>query len=434
VTTLEQLRRDALRCQAAALAAVEPGALVVAALTRPEVQSRLIEPGGSVHLLGVGKAAAAMTRAALGRLGASVRTALLVAPEGVPTDAPASVQVMTAGHPVPTPDSMRAGEAALELAKHTGPEAQLVVLLSGGTSALLAAPADPLTLADKQAVTRLLLAGGADIGALNAVRKHCSRVKGGGLLRAARRSAGVWTFILSDVLGDDLATVGSGPTVADPTTFADALAVLDRFGSRADVPPAVRCHLEAGVRGEVPETVKPGDPLLARSRTMVVGNNGTAVDAARRAAEALGYVTTVVPPLVGDAAEAGRGLVARLRALPGNHAVALVAGAEPIVRVAPGGCGGRAQHLGLAAALALADTPAVVLAVGTDGVDGPTDAAGALVDGTLVARARARGIDLETALERTDSHPALDALDALVRTGPSGTNVSDLVVALRPAC
>jgi len=236
------------------------------------------------------------------------------------------------------------------------------------------------------------------------------------------------------VLDDDLATIASGPTVADPTTFEDALAVLDRFALRARVPPAVVRHLEAGGRGEAPETVKPGDPLLSRSRTIVVGNNKTAVEAARRAAEALGYTAAVLPPLTGDAAEAGRAIVARLRALPGGGAAAVVAGAEPTVRVMRGGRGGRAQHLALAAALALGDLRAVVLAAGTDGVDGPTDAAGALVDAGLVARATAAGVDLRAALDRTDSHPALDALGALVRTGPTGTNVSDLVVALRVAC
>jgi glycerate 2-kinase len=434
VTTLDELRRDALRCHAAALAAVEPGSLLAAALEDQAVRARLVEGGHPVHLLAAGKAGVAMARTALGRLGTLVRRSLVVVPADRVGDALPAGRVVTAGHPVPTADSIRAADAALELAAATGPGASLVVLLSGGASALLAAPAAQLTLADKQAVTRCLFEGGADVAALNAVRKHCSRLKGGGLLRAARRADGVWTFVLSDVLNDDLSTIGSGPTVADPTTFEDALAVLDRLALRARIPPAVVRHLEAGRRGELAETVKPGDPLLARSRPIVVGNNGMAVEAARRAAEALGYATAVLPPLTGDAAMEGRAIVGRLRALPGSGRVALVAGAEPTVQVVPGGRGGRAQHLALAASLALGELRAVVLAVGTDGVDGPTDAAGALVDGGLVARAAAAGVDIRGALERTDSHPALDALAALVRTGPSGTNVSDLVVALRAAC
>jgi glycerate-2-kinase len=244
----------------------------------------------------------------------------------------------------------------------------------------------------------------------------------------------VVALVLSDVLGDDLATIGSGPTVADPSTFADALAVLDRHGVRAAAPAALVRHLEAGTRGQAAETLAPGDPLLARVTTEVIAGNETVVAAAARAATALGYATTVLAPLAGDAAAAGRLVAARLAALPRDRPQALVAGAEPTVRVVPGGAGGRAQHLALAAALALAGEPAVLLAAGTDGVDGPTDAAGALVDGSLAERARRAGLDPAAALAATDSHPLLDALGALVRTGPTGTNVADVVVALRDAC
>lgn len=429
----DRLRRDALACHAAALAAVEPGALVAAALAEPEVRGALAA-GTGIHLLATGKAAAAMARVAGAALAASIRAALVVLPEGSVAGGGLPGPVLFAGHPVPSVGSVAAGEAALALGASTGPDTPLLVLLSGGSTALLMAPAAPLTLADMQATTRLLLEAGVDIVGLNVVRKHCSLVFGGGVLRAAHRAPVVWTLVLSDVLGDDLATVGSGITVADPSTFADALAVIDRAGVRGRTPASVVRRLEAGMRGEVPETVKPGDPLLARSRVRIVGNNQTAVEGARRAAEALGYRTAVLAPLTGDAEAAGRGLAAALRALPPGPAAALVAGAEPTVRVVPDGRGGRAQHLALAASLALGDLPAVVLAAGTDGVDGPTDAAGAVVDGTLPARARAAGLDLEAALARTDSHPALDALGALVRTGPTGTNVTDVVVALRAAC
>jgi hydroxypyruvate reductase len=439
---LASLRRDAARCHAAALAAVAPDALVAARLSRRGETLTSTRPGagevathaGPVRLLAVGKAAAAMARAALGPVGPSLETGLLVVPEGgAPAPSP-RLRTIDAGHPVPTAASVRAARAALALAASIRADTLLLVLLSGGASALLTAPAPGLTLADKQRVTRRLLDGGADITAINAVRKHCSRVKGGGLLRAAARSHAVWTLVLSDVLDDDLSTIGSGPTVADPTTFADALSALARYLSPGRAPAAVVRRLEAGARGEIAETVKPGDPLIRRTHTSVIGGNATAVEAARRTAQALGYATTVLPPLLGDAASAGRTLAARLRALPANRASAVVAGAEPVVRVVAGGRGGRAQHLALAAALALEAVPAVVLAVGTDGIDGPTDAAGALVDGGLATRARRAGIDLAAALEATDSHPVLGALGALVRTGPTGTNVADLVVALRAAC
>jgi hydroxypyruvate reductase len=442
VNRLARLRRDAERCRVAALAAVEPGKLVAATLVRrgPRLVltaadgSTVAEHAGPVHLVAVGKGAMAMARAAMVSLGASLKTGLVVVPNGVDVGMSPQVRLVGAGHPLPTAASGRAGRAALTIASCTGADTLLLVLVSGGASSLLTVPARGITLADKQRVTRRLLAAGADVAALNAVRKHCSQLKGGGLLRAGGRARAVWTLVLSDVLGDDLSTIGSGPTAADPTTFRDALAVLERFGLRERGSAAIVRHLETGARGEIVETLKPGDPLVARTRHVVVGNNATAVEAARRAAEALGYAAAVLPPFTGDAAEAGRALAARVRALPPTRATALLAGGEPTVRVRAGGRGGRAQHLALAAALALDGVPAVVLAVGTDGVDGPTDAAGALVDGGLVARARARNIDLATALDATDSHPVLERLGVLVRTGPTGTNVTDLVVALRAAC
>jgi glycerate 2-kinase len=309
------------------------------------------------------------------------------------------------------------------------------VLLGGGASSLLVAPAGAVTLADKQAVTAALLASGADIVALNTVRKHCSRIKGGRLARAARDAAGVWTLLLSDVAGDDPAIIASGPTVADPTTFADARDVFERWLAPDAVPPRVRAHLDAGVLGRVEESVKPGDAVLDRTVTRVLAGNRTAVDAAAATASRLGFEPHPIrEPLCGDAAAAARLVVATLDALPRQVPVAVVAGGETTVQVVHGGRGGRSQHLALAAAVALAGRPGVLLAAGTDGVDGPTDAAGACVDGRSVARARARAFDAAAALAATDSHPLLAATGDLVRTGPTGTNVADLVVALRPAC
>jgi glycerate-2-kinase len=299
---------------------------------------------------------------------------------------------------------------------------------------LLVAPAGDLTLADKQAITAGLLTSGADIAALNTVRKHCSRVKGGGLARAACHAHGVWTLLLSDVIDDDPATIASGPTVGDPTTFADALDVLQRWLEPDVVPPRIRAHLQAGRRGRHAETVKPGDPVLARGVTRVLAGNRTAVAAAAEAARRLGFTPHVVPaPLAGDAAEAGRRVVVALEEAPRDRPVAVVAGGETTVCVVPGRRGGRSQHLALAAALALEGRPGVLLAAGTDGVDGVTDAAGACVDGGTVSRARGCGLDGAAALAETDSNALLAATGDLVRTGPTGTNVADLVVALRRA-
>src|SRR5579885_2389146 len=312
-----------------------------------------------------------------------------------------------------------------------GPDVLVLAVLSGGASALLEVPVPGVALEELRALTAALLAAGADIAALNTVRRHCSLVKGGGLARAARRAAGLWALVLSDVVGDDPAVIASGPTVADPTTFAEALAVLERLPARS-VPAAIRAHLERGAAGRAAETVKPGDPVLARTATVIVGGNRHAVEAAAAEARARGYATRVLArPFTGDAAEAGRHLAATILALPPSGGAALVGGGETTVRVVAGGRGGRCQHLALAAAVVLAGSDAVLLAAGTDGVDGPTDAAGACVDGGTVARACARGYDAAAALAATDSFPLLEATGDLVRSGPTGTNVADVVVALR---
>jgi glycerate-2-kinase len=365
---------------------------------------------------------------------------LVLVPHGVPGDT-GPVGLAFGGHPVPDAAGAAATARLVALVSGAGSDTLVVLVLSGGASSLLVAPAPGLTADDEAGVARALLASGADIAAMNAVRKHCSAVKGGGLARAAGGAAGLWTLALSDVAGDDPAVIGSGPTVPDPTTFADVAAVLARWLAPGDVPPAVAAHVAAGVAGRIAETAKPGDPAFARATTVVIGSNRDAVDAAARAAAERGYAVDVVPePIAGDAAAAGRALAARLRAAPRGRPAAVVAGGEPTVRVRPGGRGGRAQHLALAAAIALAGEPAVLLAAGTDGVDGPTDAAGACVDGGTIARAigveseRASGDDAERALAETDSHGVLVASGDLVRTGPTGTNVADVVVGLRAAC
>ncbi|OLE60695.1 MAG: hypothetical protein AUI36_12155 [Cyanobacteria bacterium 13_1_40CM_2_61_4] len=259
-------------------------------------------------------------------------------------------------------------------------------------------------------------------------------MKGGGLARAAARSASLWALLLSDVVSDDPTLVASGPTVADASTFRDAARVLEDYLPPDRVPPAIRAHVARGLTGDVPETVKAGDPVLARVRTLILAGNRDALAGAARVAAARGYAAEVLAtPLTGDATAAGRMLAGRLRAAPRDRPVAILAGGETTVRVRPGGRGGRSQQLALAAAIALAGEPGVVLAAGTDGIDGPTAAAGACVDGDSVARARASGLDPERALDATDSNPLLAATGDLVVTGPTGTNVADVVVALRGA-
>jgi glycerate-2-kinase len=437
--TLAMLRADARACLDAALAAVDPARLVEARLWRRGAVLVLTDVyggeigrhAGPVLVVGAGKAALAMGRAAAALAGDACRGGQLIVPEPAAAGCPGGVRVASGRHPIPDDAGARASAALLETVACADRETLVVAVLSGGASSLLVAPAVGIPLADKQAVTAALLAAGAPIDALNVVRRHCSRVKGGGLARAAAGAAGLWVLLLSDVVGNDPAVIASGPAAADATTFADAAAILAHYLGPAEVPASISAHLARGVAGELVETLKPGDPLLAAVRSVGVGDNRTAVAAAADAAAARGHAVETIPtPIVGDAAAAGRSLARHVLALPRGGA--LVAGGETTVRT-KGGVGGRAQHLALAAALALAGTSAVLLAAGTDGVDGPTDAAGACVDGETVARARAAGWDVGDALARTDSHPLLAHTGDLVRTGPTGTNVADVVVALRGA-
>jgi glycerate 2-kinase len=425
-----------LRAEARAIAAAGVEAVDAGRRLRPALEAWLAaRPGrGGVRVIAAGKAAGAMMRTALDA-GLMVERGLVVATHWH-GEWPASIAAVKAGHPIPTEASEAAGRAALDLAAHAAADEAVLVLLSGGASALLVAPVDGVTLADKQATTKLLLEAGASIDELNAVRKHLSAVKGGGLAAAARCE--IVTFALSDVVGpvaDDPGVIGSGPTAPDGSTWADALAVVTRRGVLARLPAGVRARLEAGARGEVAETPKPGDPRLARATWHLIGSRVDAMDAARNAAIDRGFSTiTIEAPIVGTARDAGPAFVARAlevsRRLP--RPVCVVGAGETTVRVVGRGKGGRNQELALSVAAALDGLrePAAFLSVGTDGIDGPTDAAGGLVDGTTLGRARALGVDLDARLADNDAYHALDRLGDLVRTGPSDTNVGDVQVLL----
>ena len=421
-------REAAVAIWRAALAAAEPGRLVRRALGRLEAAVAAVR--GRVVVLGCGKAGAAMARAVEDALGERVAEGFVVVKDGY-TSPTRRITVAEAGHPVPDARGLAAADRLLAAATAAGPDDLVLFLVSGGGSALTPAPAPPVTLADKQAATRALLAAGADIGELNAVRKHLSRHKGGQLARAAA-PARVISLILSDVIGDRLDVIASGPTAPDPTTFGDALAVLDRRGVRASAPPSVLARLQAGVRGEVPETPKPGDPVFARVDHVIVGNNALVVQAAADEARRLGLVPHVLEhPVQGEAREAAGDLLARARRLPAGSC--LVAGGETTVTVRGPGRGGRCQEFALAAALAMEDDdPFVVLAAGTDGTDGPTDAAGAVVDAGTAARGRRAGLDAGRCLNANDSYTFLRAAGDLLVSGPTNTNLLDLYLVLKP--
>jgi glycerate 2-kinase len=383
-----------------------------------------------VLVLGAGKAGASMACAVEAILGARVSEGFVVVKDGYRLPA-ARIEIAEAGHPVPEARGLAASARLLALAEAATADDLVLFLVSGGGSALTPAPAPPVTLAEKQALTRLLLAAGATINELNAVRKHLSRLKVGLLARAAW-PATVLTLALSDVIGDPLDVIASGPTAPDPTTYADALAVLERREARDRAPGSIVERLRAGAAGRLPETPKPGDQAFARVTNTIIGNNALIVDAASAAAARLGYRPHVLTrSLQGEAREVARDLVARARALPGP--ACLIAGGETTVTVRGQGQGGRCQEFALAAALELeAGDETIVLAAGTDGTDGPTSAAGGLVDAGTIARGRAAGRDAARALADNDATPFLRATDDAVVTGPTNTNLLDLYLILRP--
>jgi hydroxypyruvate reductase len=343
-------------------------------------------------------------------------------------------RVRVAGHPVPDERGLAAALEAEALLEGLGRDDVLLLLLSGGASALMPAPSPGLRLEHKARTTSLLLRAGATIQELNTVRKHLSRLKGGGLARRAA-PARVISLVLSDVVGDDLSTIASGPTVPDPTTFDGALGVLEKRRVLSKVPLPVRRHLEAGARGEAPETPKAGDPAFRRTSTHVVGSNRRSVRAAAREASRLGLRPVVLPTrLDGEAREVARCLVAILReAADARRPTCLLAGGETTVTVLGDGRGGRNQELAVAAAQPLDGfpVPAVVASLATDGIDGMSDAAGGVVDDQSLRRAKALGLPSPAAfLEQSDSRSFLGPLGDLILTGPTGTNVVDITVLL----
>ena len=372
-----------------------------------------------------------MASAAARYFGSRIRSGLVI---GVgPQDVPDRFESIVGGHPIPTESSERAGRRALAVAESLEADEALVVLLSGGASALMAVPGDGVTLEDKRATTGRLLRAGADIHALNTVRKHLSAIKGGWLAAQARGPCRA--LAISDVVGDDLSVIASGPTVGDASRFEDALEVVRRFGGEAGYPPAVVARLRHGVAGAVPETPMPGDARLAQTTTAVIGSRRDAMAGAVAEAGALGYeVLRLDDPVIGEARTTAvshlRAVLARADGI--GRPACVVSSGETTVHVTGAGKGGRNQEFALAAAemLARIDAPAVVASIGTDGIDGPTDAAGAFSDRTTMARARAAGLSPDRFLFDNNAYAFFDALGDLIHTGPTGTNVGDLQLVL----
>jgi hydroxypyruvate reductase len=385
----------------------------------------------NIYVIGAGKASAEMARAIERLLGKRIQRGLINVQRGCAASL-RRIELNPSGHPVPDRDGEAGAARIAEITAEAGPHDLVICLISGGASALMPLPAPPVTLQEKQETTRLLLNCGADIHEINCVRKHISHIKGGQLARLAY-PATVLTLILSDVIGDDPDVIGSGPTVPDRSTFAQASAIFEKYAIWDRLPPGVRKRIAAGAE----ETPKPGDKIFDRVQNLIVGSNRLAVDAAAREARALGFHTLVLTTtLNGEAREVARvhpAVAREIRAAgrPVRPPSCVISGGETTVTIRGGGLGGRSQEFALAAAIDLAGLKDVlILSAGTDGSDGPTDAAGAFADGTTLSRAKSKGLDAAAYLANNDSYHFFDALGDLIKTGPTGTNVADIQLIL----
>jgi glycerate 2-kinase len=388
-----------------------------------------------ILLIGTGKASASMAQAVEKVLGERITRGIIVTKYGhsLPLQ---STEVVEAGHPLPDLKGLKGAEEIVRLLRESGPEDLVIFLLSGGGSALLPFPVSGITLEEKQGMTQLLLDCGADINEINTLRKHISQIKGGWVARWAYPSP-VLGFILSDVVGDPLDVIASGPTVPDTSTFEDAWAILKKYDLLDKVAPSIQKRLLRGKKGEDEETPKPGDPAFEKVRNVLIGSNILALRAAQKEAASLGFKTLVLSSsIVGETREAARFHIAIGREVvssgnPLGRPACIISGGETTVTIKGHGLGGRNQEFVLAAAIEMAGLEGVVLlSGGTDGTDGPTDAAGAIADSTTLKRAQALGIDPRAHLENNDAYPFFRRLGDLVVTGPTQTNVMDVRILL----
>ncbi len=383
----------------------------------------------SLLVAGFGKAACAMAAAMEEQFGDSIDRGVIITPYGHCPEKHAfqKIRLYEGGHPIPDEHGQAGTAEIIRLLKGSDEHSCIVCLISGGGSALLVSPCEGISLPEKKQVTTLLLRAGAAINELNTVRKHLSSVKGGRLAEIAH-PARVVSLILSDVAGDKLDVIASGPMAPDDSTFGDAMRVIEKYKLSAAMPAAVMEFLTKGSKGLVPETPKKGDAVFERVDNIIVAGNGIALAAARSAAESLGYPAEILTSgLTGEAREAGRWLARRAMSMKGP--ACLISGGETTVTVTGTGTGGRNLELALAFAMEIQGVPGItLLSAGTDGKDGSADAAGAVVDGGTVARARAEGLDPEAHLANNDSYAFFRQAGGLVITGPTGTNVMDIQV------
>lgn len=439
--TLKKLRHDALIIFQAGLSAVDPARCIARHLDRRdnllEIENHLYNLSNyqNIYVIGAGKAAAAMGKALEMLLGGYLTAGIINTKYGhaLPLK---TIKIHEAGHPVPDVSGLRGTQEIVRLLQLTGEKDLIFCLLSGGGSALLPLPVEGVTLEEKQEMTRMLLECGATIHEINALRKHLSRVKGGRLARLACPSPLI-SLILSDVIGDDLDVIASGPTAPDRSTYRDCLKILDKYNLQNRVPPSILNLLSKGARGEIEETPKVGDPAFKRTQNVIIGRNLDAVEAAKQKACELGYHTLILSTFVqGETREIARMHAALAREiLSSGHPVpkpaCLISGGETTVTLRGSGLGGRNQEFALAAAMKIDGLRDVlILSGGTDGTDGPTEAAGALADGTTLRRASKIGLDALRYLRENNSYHFFRPLGDLLITGPTRTNVMDLRLVL----
>ncbi len=435
-SSLEEIYRAAVR-------AVEPAILLRKTLRisgsrllveTPKVKHRL-PLNGRVYVIGAGKGVDLTAGVWEGILGGRLEEGILVVRDRAYRGHPERLSILVGGHPLPDKRSVDGTEKCLRLLSRAAHNDWVIFFLLGGASSLLIQPPPGLTLDDKRAVTEMLLKSGMDIREMNCVRKHISAIKAGGVLRRAY-PARVLTLAISDVLGDDPTVIGSAPSFYDPATYRDAWNVLKRHDLLKAIPHNARQYLLRGLRGEIPETMKPGNPLLRQSPYVLLANNRDALLGAKDRAESLGFSATILTSeLKGDTHTRAKELCAFLGRVKQDDGYrrphCFLLGGETTVRVRGKGLGGRNQEFALVAALELAGFPGLfLLSAGSDGSDGPTDAAGAFADGRTISRARTLGIDPYRALRDNDSYHFFESLGDLFCPGPTGTNVLDFKIVL----
>ena len=390
-----------------------------------------------IIVIGFGKAASPMMKAIMDDLGERVRAGIIITKYGHVDlrDKNDFIEVYEAGHPLPDENGVKGTEEVINLLKETDGNTLVLCLISGGGSALLVSPLSGITLREKQKATELLLNAGADIFELNTLRKHISLVKGGRLAEIAYPKR-VISLILSDVIGDRLDVIASGPTVPDRTSYRDAVKIIERYGLSNAMPRSITDTLARGIKGLVPETPKESSPVFEKVENIIVGSNKSAINAVRDRAVISGFETSIVSSEIqGEARFIGKWLARKALELKASRVpdekICLISGGETTVTVRGKGMGGRNMELALSFALEIEGKSGITfLSAGTDGTDGPTDAAGAVVDGETVRKAKALGMNPEEYLENNDSYHFFQKVGGLLMSGPTGTNVMDIQIAL----